>query len=107
MDKEIDFFKGLTTGEGEERDKAINMRYSQLLQIEGDRILSKVNIARQNGEDKEVKRLQDKAKLKVQIIVALEFGLIPSREEAGAVGPRDGDWEDPDFNYELLDESFK
>jgi len=43
---EIDFFRDLTTGEGTEREKAINQRYQELLSEEGDRILLEVIEAR-------------------------------------------------------------
>jgi len=77
---EIDFFRGLTAGESEKRQDAINQRYCQLLQEEGDKILPEVTAARERGDEKLIQKLQKQAKSRIALIVALEYGLIPARE---------------------------
>ena len=90
MCEEIDFFRGLGTPD-DKKEEAANMRYQELKAKFGEEIAASVKTAHKQGDLEEVKRLQEKAKSKAFIIVASEFGEIPSRENAGAIGPRDGD----------------
>ena len=103
--EKMDFFRGLS--EKDDKEEAINRRFSEIRLTLGDKILPKVEEARKKGDEKLVKILQDKAERTAQIIVALEFGLIPSREESNGINLRDGDWEDPDFDYEAFYNAFR
>jgi hypothetical protein len=78
---EIDFFRGLFAGEGEERRASINLRYVELLQEEGDTILPAVTEARSKGDNVLIERLQKQAKLKVAMQVAFEYGLVSFERE--------------------------
>lgn len=79
MSDEIDFFKNIP--EEEEKKAAANLRYQELLQLEGDAILNDVNLARSNGDLEKVKELQKTAKNKALLQLAIEFHLIGKRPE--------------------------